>query len=83
MDYRNLNQKIIRNPHPFLRLDETMTYMKGLQYYTALDLNMGNYTIEFFPEVAKLLLLSLNLGNPCTIGSQWGCALPLTYLKLK
>ena len=48
-DYHRLNQKLVRKPYPLPRIGETMQQLKGLQYATELDLNMGYYTIRLSP----------------------------------
>ena len=44
-DYHRLNQKLVRNPYPLPIIGETIKQLEGFQYTTALDLNMGYYTI--------------------------------------
>ena len=48
-DYRRINQGIVRKPYPIPRISETLQQMEGFQYATALDLNMGYYTIQLSP----------------------------------
>ena len=48
-DYRCLNQTIVRKPYPIPRIGDTMQQLEGFQYATALDLNMGYYTIQLTP----------------------------------
>ena len=45
-DYHRLNQKLVKKPYPLLRIGDTIQQLEGLQYKTALDLNMGYYTIN-------------------------------------
>ena len=48
-DYRSLNQQLVRNPHSLPRIGETLQQLEGFQYTTALDINMGYYTIRLPP----------------------------------
>ena len=45
-DYRRLNQKLVRKTNILPRIGEVINQPKGLQYATALDLNMEYYTIR-------------------------------------
>ena len=40
-DYRRLSQKLVINPYPLPRIDETIQQLEGFQYTKSLDLNMG------------------------------------------
>ena len=46
--------KIVRNPCPLPRIRETMKQLEGSQYATALDLNMGYYTIDISTKRGNL-----------------------------
>ena len=48
-DYYRLNQKLVRKQHPLPRIGETIQKLEGFQYATALDLNMGYYTLRLSP----------------------------------
>ena len=50
-DYLRLNQKLVRNPYPLPRIGKNIQKMEGFQYATALDLNMGYYTIRLSPVI--------------------------------
>ena len=39
-----------RKPHPLPRIGETIQQLEGFQYTTALDLNMGYYSIRLSPD---------------------------------
>ena len=49
-DYQNLNHKFSINPYPMPRIGDTMLQLEGSQYATALDLNMGYYTIDILTK---------------------------------
>ena len=48
-DYRRLNQQLVRKPYPLPIIGDTMRQLEGFQYTTALDLNMGYYTMRIYP----------------------------------
>ena len=47
--YLRINQQLVINPYPLPRKGETMQKLGGFQYTTALDNNMGCYTISLSP----------------------------------
>ena len=57
MDYQNLNQKIIRNPYPMPIIGNTIQKLEVLQYSISLDLNMGYYTIDIFPNSSDIITI--------------------------
>ena len=61
-DFRELNKRIVRKPYPILKISTTLQEMEGFSYATALDLNMGYYTIRLDPEASEI----------CTIIFPWG-----------
>ena len=44
-DFRKVNGQIVRKPFPIPRIADTLQQLEGFTYATALDLNMGYYTI--------------------------------------
>ena len=61
-DFRELNKRIYRKPCPIPKIQDLMLKLKGFQYGTSLDLNMGYYHIELSPHSKRL----------CTIVLPWG-----------
>ncbi len=45
-DFRELNKHIVRKPYPIPQISTTLQELEGFTYATALDLNMGYYTIR-------------------------------------
>ena len=45
-DFRNLNRKLKRKPHPMPKTNEILLTLEGFQYSMTLDLNMGYYHIR-------------------------------------
>jgi hypothetical protein len=60
-DFRELNKQIVRKPYPIPKISTTLQELEGFTYATALDLNMGYYTIRFNARAAKM----------CTIIFPW------------
>ena len=44
-DFRKVNGQIVRKPFPIPKIADTLQQLEGFKYATALDLNMGYYTI--------------------------------------
>ena len=61
-DLRELNKRIIRKPYPLPKISTVLQELEGFTYATALDLNMGYYTIRLDPKTAEM----------CTIIFPWG-----------
>jgi hypothetical protein len=60
-DFRELNKRIVRKPHPIPKISTILQEQEGFTYATALDLNMGYYTIRLDPMASKM----------CTIIFPW------------
>ena len=63
MDYRRLNQKLIRNLYPLPRIGKTMQQLEVLQYVAVLDLNMRYYTIRFSPGRQYMTVIVIEFGK--------------------
>jgi Reverse transcriptase (RNA-dependent DNA polymerase) len=61
-NFRKLNQYLKRKPFPIPKIQDMLLKLKGFTYASALDLNMGYYTIRLDPEAQRL----------CTIVLPWG-----------
>jgi hypothetical protein len=60
--FRELNKRIVRKPYPVPKISTILQELEGFTYATALDLNMGYYTIRLDPTATKM----------CTIILPWG-----------
>ncbi len=60
--FRELNKHIVREPYPIPKISTILQELEGFTYATALDLNMGYYTIRLDPAASKM----------CTIIFPWG-----------
>ncbi len=61
-DFRELIKRIVRKPYPIPKISTILQELEGFTYATALDLNMGYYTIRLDPTASKM----------CTIIFPWG-----------
>ncbi len=63
-DFRELNKHIVRKPYPISKISMILQELEleGFTYATALDLNMGYYTIRLDPMASEM----------CTIIFPWG-----------
>ena len=68
-DFRKLNAQLKRKPYPIPKISEMLQELEKFTYATALDLNMGYYTIRLDADTQKL----------CTIVTPFG---KYQYLRL-
>ena len=52
-DFREINKQIVRTSFPIPKISTVLQELEGFAYATALDLNMGNYTIRLDPGASK------------------------------
>ena len=62
-DFRKLNAMTERETYPLPRIMDTMQQMEGFQFASALDLNMGYYTIQVHPESKDYLTIVTEFGK--------------------
>ena len=68
-DFREVNKRLVRKPFPIPKISTVLQELEGFTIATALDLNMGYYTIRLDPDKSKI----------CTIIFLWG---KYSYLRL-
>jgi hypothetical protein len=56
------NKRLVRKPFPIPKISKVLQVLKRFSFATALDLNMGCYTIRLDPDASKI----------CTIIFPWG-----------
>ncbi len=61
-DFREVNKMLVRKPFPIPKISMILQEIEGFSYATALNLNMGYYTIRLDPDASKI----------CTIIFPWG-----------
>jgi hypothetical protein len=68
-NFREVNKRLVRKPFPIPKNSTVLQELEGFTFATALDLNMGYYTIRLDPDASKI----------CTIIFPWG---KYSYLRL-
>ncbi len=53
-DFRELNKRIVWKPYTIPKISMTLKELEGFTHATALDLNMGYYTIRLDPTASKM-----------------------------
>ncbi len=61
-DFREVNKRLIKKPFPIPKIRTVLQELEGFTFATALDRNMGYYTIRLDPDASKI----------CTIIFPWG-----------
>ncbi len=61
-NFGEVNKRLIRKPFPIPKTITVLQELEGFTFATALDLNMGYYTIRLAPDASKI----------CTIIFPWG-----------
>ncbi len=61
-DFREL-KCIVRKPYPIPKISTTLQELEGFTYATALDLNMGYYTIRLDPAASEMCTINFPLGK--------------------
>ena len=62
-DYLRLHHKLVRRQYPLPSIVETMQQLEGLQYATALYLNMGYSTIRISPDSQDMTTIVTEFGK--------------------
>jgi hypothetical protein len=53
-DFRELNKRLVRKPFLLPKIITLLQELEGFNYTTALDLNMGYYTIRLDPDASRI-----------------------------
>ncbi len=61
-DFWEVDKRLVRKPFPIPKISTVLQEIEGFSFATALDLNMGYYTIILDPDASKI----------CTIIFPWG-----------
>jgi hypothetical protein len=82
-DFRQLNKWIIRRPYPMPSIHELFKRFEGFTYCTALDLNMGFWTILHDKFSQHLCTIILPWGKYCYFHLPMGLACSLDIYQEK
>jgi hypothetical protein len=80
-DFREVNKRIVRKPFPLPKISTVLQELEGFTYATALDLNMGYYTIRLDPDASKICTIILPWGKYSYLRFQWALHVLLTSSK--
>jgi hypothetical protein len=56
-NYRELNKRLVRKPFPLPKISTVLQKLEGFTFATALDLNMGYYTIRLDPTASRITII--------------------------
>ena len=56
-DFRELNKRLVRKPFPLTKISTVLQELEGFTFATALDLNMGYYTIRLDPTASRITII--------------------------
>ncbi len=62
-DFREFNKRIVRRPYLIPKSSTTLQELEGFTYTTALDLNMGYYTIRLDPQAVEMFTIIFPWGK--------------------
>ncbi len=79
--FREVNKRLVRKPFPIPKIIMVLQEIEGFSYATALDLNMGCYTIRLDPDASKICTIIFLGGNIPTSDYQWVSQVLQTFSK--
>ena len=71
LDFRRLNKMLIMKPFPLRKISTTLMQLKGFTCATALDLNMGYYTIRIDAKASNMCTIILIIISKVIKGKIW------------
>jgi hypothetical protein len=74
---------IVRRPYPIPKISTTLQELEGFTYATALDLNMGQYTIRLDPRAVEMFTIIFHGANTRIRGYLWDMLVLWTFSKQK
>ena len=81
--FQGNNKQIVRKPFLLAKISPGLQELEGVTYATALDLNMGYYTIRLDPDASKICSIILPGESTLTSGYQWVLHVLPTSSKLR
>ncbi len=82
-DFRELNKSIVRKPYPIPKISTILQELEGFTYATALDLNMGYYTIRLDPTASEMCTIIFPWRSTHIRDYPWALEAQPTYSKPK
>jgi hypothetical protein len=80
-DFWEVNKRLVRIPFPIPKISTVLQEIEVFFYATALDLNMGYYTIRLDPDASKICTIIFLWGNIPTRDYQWVLQVLLPFSK--
>ncbi len=62
-DFWEVNKRLVRTPFPIPKISTVLQEIEGFSYATALDLNMGYYTIRLDPDASEICTIIFPRGK--------------------
>ncbi len=82
-DFWEVNKRLIRKPFPTPKISTVLQELEGFTFATALDLDMGYYTIRLDPDASRICTIIFLGESIPKRGSQWVLRVLRTFLKVK
>ncbi len=82
-NFWEVNKRLIRKPFPIPKISMVLQELEGFTFATALDLNMGYYTIRLDPDASKICLIIFPWGKYSYTRLPMGIAGFPTFFKQK
>lgn len=70
-DFREVNKQIVCKPFPIPKISSILQRVEGFIFATAIDLNMGYYTIRLDPLAQHICTIVLPWGSNHICAYQW------------
>jgi hypothetical protein len=62
-DFWDVNNRLVRTPFPIIKMSMVLQEIEVYSFATALDLNMGYYTIRLDPDASKICTIIFPCGK--------------------
>ena len=69
--FREVSKRLVRKPFPIPKLSRVLQELEGFTFTTALDLNMGYYTIRLDTDASTICTIIFPWGSILTSGYRW------------
>jgi hypothetical protein len=79
-DFREVNKQLVRKPFLIPKIN-MLQELEGFTFATALDLNMGYYTIPLDTDASKICTIIFPWRSILPLGYQWVLHVLLTFFR--
>ena len=62
-DFREVNKRLVRKPYQIPKISTVLQEMEGFTYATALDFNMGYYTLRLDSSAQRICTIRVMVGS--------------------